>query len=65
MIKVIKHGRRGLTFKTTCEVCGCEFTYELCDIEGNSVLCPDCWSWVTDKKRQPVEDLTLQNNGEE
>lgn len=66
MIEVIKHGQRGMTFITTCEVCGCEFTYNLCDVELGSVLCPDCWSWVTDKIRQPIlSEPTTQNNGEE
>ena len=33
-ITIIKEGRQqDYKFKTTCTVCGCEFEYELCDLE--------------------------------
>lgn len=44
MIKVIKHGKK--KFSTICGNCGCEFTYELSDIVGSSVECPDCGHYV-------------------
>lgn len=40
MIEVIKHGKE--KFIATCRNCGCEFTYELSDIIGGYVICPDC-----------------------
>lgn len=44
MIEVIKHGQK--KFKTICANCGCEFTYELSDILGGGVECPDCFHYV-------------------
>lgn len=44
MIEVIKHGQK--KFKATCTNCGCEFTYELSDIVGSRVECPDCGHYV-------------------
>ena len=47
MIEVIKHGQK--KFKATCTNCGCEFTYELSDIVGSGVECPDCCHYVAHK----------------
>lgn len=44
MIEVIKHGLK--KFKVTCTNCGCEFTYELSDIVGSGIECPDCCHYV-------------------
>lgn len=41
MIKVVKHGQK--EFRGVCCRCGCEFIYELYDIQCNDyVICPDC-----------------------
>lgn len=40
MIEVIKHGKK--KFTATCTNCDCEFTYELSDVIGGYVSCPDC-----------------------
>lgn len=39
-IKVIEHGQK--KFTTICSKCGCKFEYELDDITGNFVECPEC-----------------------
>lgn len=45
MIEVIKHGKK--KFRAVCSNCGCEFTYELCDIQAlGGVDCPDCGHYV-------------------
>lgn len=44
MVKIIKHGQK--EFYATCDMCGCEFTYELSDLKLscalNKVACPTC-----------------------
>lgn len=40
MIEVIKHGEK--KFTATCAHCGCEFTYELSDLDNSILYCPDC-----------------------
>ena len=40
MINIIKHGDK--IFATDCGNCGCKFTYELDDVIGNVVYCPEC-----------------------
>jgi len=44
MVKVIKPGQK--EFYATCDMCGCEFTYELSDLNLscslNKVACPTC-----------------------
>lgn len=40
MIEVIKHGKT--KFTATCAHCGCEFTYELSDLNNSILYCPDC-----------------------
>lgn len=47
MIEVIKHGQK--KFKAICANCGCEFTYELSNIVGSGVECPDCGHYVAHK----------------
>lgn len=39
-IKVIKHGPK--KFRIICPNCGCEFEYEIEDVEYGHVECPDC-----------------------
>jgi len=45
MIKIIKHGDK--IFKAECRNCGCEFIYELTDLMGNIIFCPDCSAVVS------------------
>lgn len=40
MIEVIKHGKT--KFATTCPNCGCEFIYEIEDVNFGRITCPDC-----------------------
>jgi hypothetical protein len=44
MIKIVKAGQK--EFYATCDMCGCEFTYELSDLKLscslNKVACPTC-----------------------
>lgn len=44
MIKIVKAGQK--EFYATCDMCGCEFTYELSDLKlscsNNKVACPTC-----------------------
>lgn len=48
MIKIIKDGQK--EFTTKCDACGCEFSYQLADIELNSVKCPCCGGYVAHKE---------------
>lgn len=48
MIKIIKDGQK--EFTTKCDTCGCEFSYQLIDIVGNSVVCPCCGHYVVHKE---------------
>ena len=40
MIKIIKEGHK--QFRDTCFKCGCEYIYELEDIDKDYVKCPQC-----------------------
>jgi len=44
MIEVIEHGYN--KYKAECYTCNCKFTYELSDLTGSSVICPDCGHYV-------------------
>lgn len=58
MIKVIKHGET--TFLGKCDRCGCEFTYNLDDVNiANTVPCPDCIGRVYHK----LETNRIKSNG--
>lgn len=48
MIKIIKDGQKDFIAK--CQTCGCEFSYQLIDIVGNSVVCPCCGNHVAHKE---------------
>lgn len=48
MIEIIKEGQKN--FITKCQTCGCEFSYQLIDIVGNSVVCPCCGGYVAHKE---------------
>ena len=48
MIKIIKDGQKDFIAK--CQTCGCEFSYQLIDIVGNSVVCPCCGHYVVHKE---------------
>ena len=40
MIKIIKDGRK--EFVGNCDMCGCEFSYDISDVAFTSVPCPCC-----------------------
>ena len=68
MITVIKHGKE--TFKVTCPVCGCEFTYQAEDLTldmfGNhNVICPDCHQIVPhdEPKKKGLQKQIIQDDG--
>lgn len=48
MIKIIKDGQKDFIAK--CPTCGCEFSYQLADIEISSVVCPCCGHYVAHKE---------------
>lgn len=48
MIKIIKDGQKDFIAK--CPTCGCEFSYQLIDIELGSVTCPCCGHYVAHKE---------------
>lgn len=48
MIEIIKEGQKN--FITKCLTCGCEFSYQLTDVELNSVKCPCCGHYVAHKE---------------
>lgn len=47
MIKIIKDGQKDFIAK--CPTCGCEFSYQLIDINLGSVMCPYCGRYVGHK----------------
>lgn len=42
MKKIIEHGYK--SYKTRCDTCNCKFTYDIEDIDGTFVSCPECGS---------------------
>lgn len=48
MIKIIKDGQKDFIAK--CPTCGCEFSYQLADIELGLVVCPCCGHYVAHKE---------------
>lgn len=56
MIKIIKDGQK--EFTTKCDTCGCEFSYQLIDIVGNSVVCPCCGHYVVHKEFKESSFIT-------
>lgn len=56
MIKIIKEGQKD--FITQCPVRGCEFSYQVADIEFKVVTCPWCGGSIPCK-------FTLQEDNEE
>jgi len=44
MKEIIEHGYT--KFKGECFTCGCKFTYEIDDLTGSCVICPDCGHYV-------------------
>lgn len=48
MIKIIKDGQKEFVGK--CQICGCEFSYQLGDIGLGSVTCPCCGGYVAHKE---------------
>lgn len=48
MIKIIKNGQKD--FVTKCRTCGCEFSYQLIDINLGSVICPYCGHYAAHKE---------------
>lgn len=56
MIKIIKSGKK--EFHTACPCCGCEFTYEVEDLNGTDyVNCPECNARISHLARdlKPLE----------
>ena len=70
-IKVIKRGKE--TFKATCPICGCEFTYQAEDLKedifhNHYVECPDCKNAVShdyEPKKKSLDDNLLWRKAEE
>lgn len=61
MIDVIKHGKT--KFTATCANCGCEFTYELSDINAaGGVYCPDCGKYVAHASMTADESFKVHAN---
>ena len=63
MIKIIKSGKK--EFHTTCPCCGCEFTYEVEDLNGTDyVNCPECNACISHLARdlKPLE-MIYKDNG--
>lgn len=56
-IKIIKDGVK--EFHITCQVCGCEFTYENEDISNSEVICPCC---STKLQHKVVNGTTINPN---
>ena len=57
MIKIIKNGQKDFVAK--CQTCGCEFSYQLIDINLGSVICPYCGCYVAHKEfKEPLLSLT-------
>lgn len=61
MKTVIKHGY--VIYRTTCNTCGCYFSYELGDIEKGVVTCPDCGNMCS--HHQSNFDMASQIDDEE
>lgn len=55
MIEVIKHGKK--KFTAICSICGCEFAYELSDLDPlGGIHCPDCCYYVVHERRDDIQD---------
>ena len=53
MKEIIKPGHK--KFKTTCDTCGCEFTYTKNDIYGNGIHCPECYRYIIHKLENAID----------
>lgn len=66
MIKIIKDGKK--EFKATCPVCGCEFSYELEDLQQTLthkiVKCPCCGKEVAHKEGISQVAVPRDNTGD-
>lgn len=58
MIKIIKDGQK--EFIANCNVCGCQFSYDVGDISFGSVPCPCCGHYYMHKNIIPATIETLQ-----
>lgn len=65
MIKIIKKGKKNFT--TTCLDCGCEFSYELSDLQeniaGKIVKCPCCDKEIIHKESISQVAIPKSNTG--
>ena len=52
MIEIIKSGHK--KFKTTCDRCGCEFTYTQNDLYYN-LYCPCCGASIVHKLENAID----------
>lgn len=47
MIKIIKDGQK--EFVGNCNICGCQFSYDITDVSLGSVPCPCCGHYYVHK----------------
>lgn len=60
MKEIIEHGYK--QYKGECFTCGCKFTYELEDIIGYNVICPDCGAEVSHYPDDHTRNSQLTDN---
>ena len=53
MMEIIKPGHK--KFKTTCDRCGCEFTYTKNDICYSDIHCPECGNYIVHKLENAID----------
>lgn len=58
MIKIIKDGQK--EFIGNCNICGCQFSYDIDDIPLGSVPCPCCGHYYVHKNIIPDTAEILQ-----
>ena len=71
MINIIRHGKE--TFRATCPICGCEFTYQAEDLKedcfhNHHVECPECKTLVShafEEKKKCIDPDILWKKAEE
>lgn len=59
MIKIIKDGQK--EFVGSCDVCGCQFSYDISDIMHTSIPCPCCGHYYVHKNltTKNLHDFTI------
>ena len=56
MKKVIESGKK--EFIAVCSRCGCKFSYELEDVFGGGIHCPECGDYIV----HPKQDTTIYDS---